>query len=166
MALINILFSNEDDTKRLLLIDNLKWLRPQEYYNKITSLAATVCETPMSLISVVKKHTQEFKSTYGLNEKIVETPRLQSFCQYTLNNPSNIPFIIEDASQDERFKNNPLVTGYPFIKFYCGFPLLSENNTNLGALCVIDTKPRQLSELQKTALNSLTFITKEYSTTI
>ena len=125
---------------------------PEKEYDNLTSIAATICETPISLVSLLDDKRQWFKSNHGLNTR--ETPIEQAFCAHAINTPNEI-FIIPDARVDERFKNNPLVTGYPNIVFYAGVPLISDRGNPLGTLCVISTETKELSDSQKEALRAL-----------
>ena len=148
------------DSNRLNAVKNIKWTRGQQFYDNITKLASTLCDAPIALISIVGEHAQSFKSKTGVT--ISETPNDVSFCKHTIENENGMPFIVFDASKDDRFKNNTLVTNNPNIKFYCGFPLINLNGDRLGALCVIDTIPRTLSESQIDGLRTLTDIVREY----
>ena len=121
-------------------------------YEDITMLAATICKTPISLITFIDKDRQWFKSHYGIGQN--ETVREYSFCAHALNSPKEA-LIVEDSRQDERFADNPLVTGDPYVIFYTGIPLVNPNGYPLGTLCVLDHKPRKLEEEQLTALEIL-----------
>lgn len=136
------------DLKSMKLLDTL----PEKEYDDITSLAAFICNTPISLVSLVTDTRQFFKSRQGVD--VSETPIKQSFCAYAIKVPQQ-PFIVEDAQKDKRFKDNPLVTGQPKIAFYAGIPLLSIDGNALGTLCVIDNKPRKLEQKQLNALKLL-----------
>tara|TARA_R110002051_G_scaffold172583_1_gene242895 strand:- start:62 stop:1432 length:1371 start_codon:yes stop_codon:yes gene_type:complete len=123
---------------------------PEIEYDNLTKLAAEICKTPVSLISLVDDSRQLFKSHYGF--ELEETPREQSFCAHAINGDGSI-FMIEDTRLDARFKDNPLVTGRPDIIFYAGVPLKNSLGLPLGTLCVIDHEPRILSKNQIEALN-------------
>ena len=120
-------------------------------FDGLTELASTICETPISLISLVDETRQWFKSRHGLDS--TETPRSHAFCAHALKDEQLL--IVEDALEDSRFHNNPLVSGNLNIRFYAGAPLLMADGAVLGTLCVIDTKPRGLSDTQTTALSIL-----------
>ncbi|WP_343561439.1 PAS domain S-box protein [Sphingobacterium sp.] len=120
-------------------------------FDRITEIASRVCDMPISLISLVDKERQWFKSHVGL--EVEETPRDLSFCQYTFTEDQLLE--VRDATEDERFKSNALVTADPHIRYYAGLPLVDANGFALGALCVIDRVPRQLDENQKHILSLL-----------
>lgn len=124
----------------------------EQEYDELTELAAAICSTPVSLISLVDERRQWFKSRKGLN--VTETDRSQSFCAHAILNPFEF-MEVENAQMDERFKDNPLVTGYPHIAFYAAMPLLDSDGYALGSLCVIDSKPRKLTNIQQQALRTL-----------
>ena len=124
---------------------------PEHEYEDVAALASFICGTPISLISLVDENRQWFKSRVGLDAE--ETPRVQSFCAHTLTQPETL--IVEDAQLDDRFADNPLVTGNPNIRFYAGAPIINAEGHVLGTVCVIDTKPRALSEAQIKALETL-----------
>ena len=125
---------------------------PEQDFDFITSLASQLSKTSISLISLVDEDRQWFKSCHGLN--LTETSRDVSFCAHAINHP-NEPFIIEDASKDERFIDNPLVVGEPFIRFYAGVPLVNKEGFALGTLCVLDNSPKTLNSSQVSNLQSL-----------
>lgn len=125
---------------------------PAEHsYDDITSLAAYICDVPIALISLVDADRQWFKSAVGLLAR--ETNRDISFCAHAILRPNVM--IVNDAAKDERFANNPLVTGEPGIRFYAGVPLMSPAGQPLGTLCVIDRKPRTLDDYQIKTLEAL-----------
>lgn len=121
-------------------------------FDDLTQLAAAICETPISLISFVDKDRQWFKSHHGLDER--QTDRCHSFCSHAIQNPEHL-MQVEDAQHDQRFQDNPLVTGSPDIRFYAGIPLLDIDGYALGSLCVIDNKPKILNESQQKALRTI-----------
>ena len=124
---------------------------PEAALDDLTALAATICEAPIALISLVDEHRQWFKAKVGLEAP--ETPRDASFCAHALHGPDLL--IVPDATQDARFAQNPLVTGGPGIRFYAGAPLVTPEGAVLGTLCVIDRAPRTLTPAQEQALRVL-----------
>jgi len=125
---------------------------PEDDYNQLTELAAEICGTPISLISFVDEKRQWFKSHYGTTA--VQTPRELAFCAHAILNPKEV-FIIEDARNDERFYDNPLVVEDPNVVFYAGIPLVENSGLPLGTLCVIDDKPNKLTKSQINSLRML-----------
>jgi PAS domain S-box-containing protein len=125
---------------------------PQEAFDRFTKLASNICGTPISLVSLVDADRQWFKSKKGIDAN--ETPRAWSFCSHAIQD--NQLMEVKDATQDLRFRDNPLVTGDPNIRFYAGYPLIDNNGYALGTLCVIDDKPKVLNQTQKDALKLLT----------
>lgn len=118
----------------------------------ITDFAATLCETPVALVSFVEEHRQWFAARTGLEAR--ETPRETSFCAHAML--GNDVMIVPDATQDPRFADNVLVTAEPHIRFYAGAPLIAEDGTPMGALCVIDSQARSgLTALQRQGLTVL-----------
>ena len=143
--------SEEARVKGLLSYNVLDTL-PEEDFEAITKLASHICDTPISLVSFVDDHRQWFKSNRGLT--VTETSKDIAFCSHAIQTPEK-PMVVPDARNDSRFKNNPLVTGEPHIVFYAGFPLNSSEGHALGTLCIIDTKPRQLSADQVDSMHAL-----------
>ncbi len=131
----------------------------EKILDELTQMAAAICDTPISIISLVGKEKQWFKSKIGLD--VEETPIEDSFCKHAIEKPEEI-FIVENPLEDIRFKNNPLVLGDPKIRFYAGAPLTTSNGITLGTLCVIDKKQRNLSEIQIKALQILANQTIDY----
>lgn len=111
---------------------------PEPAFDRVTKLVADLFDAPIALISLVDDCRQWFKSVHGLD--VAETPRDVSFCKYVVEDEQ--PLIIHDTLADPRFRENPLVTGEPHIRFYAGVPLSAYNGDILGTLCFIDRKPR------------------------
>ncbi|KMO73361.1 GGDEF domain-containing protein [Mycolicibacterium chubuense] len=144
--------ANED--KRMQVLADYKILDslPEQAYDDFAKLASAICGTPIALITLVDDHRQWFKAKVGLG--VSETPRSEAFCAHAIIDPGQV-MTVEDATLDERFAANPLVTGDPGIRFYAGAPLVAPTGEALGTICVIDREPRSLSETQREALEIL-----------
>lgn len=117
---------------------------PEPAFDSLVQLAAHIVEVPIALVVLIDSDRQWFKARYGLD--LEQTPRSQSFCGHVVANPSSL--VVGDALLDERFHDNPLVTGEPRIRFYLGVPLTSPSGFALGTVCCIDRKPRELTDRQ------------------
>lgn len=117
----------------------------------IANLASRICKVPISLVTFITDNEQLIRGSEGLD--VEKTSREVAFCAHTIENSQL--FQVEDAWEDERFQNNPLVTGSPNIRFYAGMPLKTSDGKRLGALCVIDREPRHLTDEQEEALRVL-----------
>lgn len=133
-----------DEQQRIDSLHQLQILdtEPEERFDRVTRLARRLLDVPIAVVSLVDVNRQWFKSCFGLGA--TETGRDISFCGHAILGDE--PFIIPDAKQDPRFLGNPLVEGEPHIRFYAGIPLVHHDQSKLGTLCVIDTKPRQLTQ--------------------
>lgn len=134
--------------KEYEILDSL----PEDDFDNIAALAAYICKTPISLITLIDENRQWFKSAYGITA--FETPRDVAFCAHAINDPNSV-LLVPDSRVDDRFHDNPHVTGDPHVIFYAGMPLVSQQGFALGTLCVIDSKPHNLSEDQVFALTIL-----------
>jgi GAF domain-containing protein len=112
---------------------------PEASFERLTRLVANIFGTPIALISLIDEARQWFKSHHGLDAS--ETPLHVSFCRHAIENEG--VFMVPDATKDDRFATNPLVTGDPGIRFYAGAPLRTPSGAQVGTLCVIDQLPRR-----------------------
>ena len=120
-------------------------------FDALTELAASLLGVPIALVSLIDANRQWFKARYGL--EVPETPRDVSFCGHVV--AAEAPLVVDDAWKDERFADNPLVTGEPRVRFYAAMPLRTADGFVLGTLCAIDHEPRTLSPAQERILRAL-----------
>jgi signal transduction histidine kinase len=121
-------------------------------FDEITSLASEICQVPISMITLVDEERQWIKSAANL--PVREMPRGNAFCAHAILFP-NDPFVVTDMREDPRFRDHPFVKGEPHIVFFTGIPLTNPEGFALGTLCVLDKRPRILSESQIRALQIL-----------
>ncbi|NOI79549.1 sensor domain-containing diguanylate cyclase [Vibrio tubiashii] len=149
----------DNEAQRLNALEQLDILDTdsEERFDRVTRLARRLFDVPIAVVSLVDSDRQWFKSCYGIDAQ--ETPRDVSFCGHAILGTD--PFIISDATKDERFADNPLVVGEPGVRFYAGVPLVHHDDSMLGTLCVIDTKPRQFNQEQVNDLVDLAKIVEQ-----
>jgi phosphoribosyl 1,2-cyclic phosphodiesterase/DNA-binding response OmpR family regulator len=142
-----------DEEYRLEALHELKILdsEPEERFNRITRITAEAFDVPITLISLIDKDRQWFKSRFGLSA--TETPRDQAFCAHAILEKDIM--VVRDALLDPRFADNPLVLDNPRIRFYAGYPLTMPNGSALGTLCIIDTRPRDIDDAKLELLREL-----------
>ena len=123
----------------------------EERFDRITRTASRLFRVPIAVVSLVDKDRQWFKSVVGL--PVRQTPREISFCGHAILEREI--FVVEDASKDSRFEDNPLVVDAPHIRFYAGCPIHDVDGLPFGTLCIIDSKPRKFSREDRSALSDL-----------
>ena len=142
-----------NETLRLRSLQSLKILdsSAEERFDRITRLASRMFNLPIALVSLVDCNRQWFKSRQGLD--VSETTRDVSFCGHAIMHEG--PLLVPDTLQDSRFRDNPLVTNPPHIRFYAGHPVHSPDGSRVGTLCVMDRIPRDLAAVDLTVLGDL-----------
>jgi GAF domain-containing protein len=145
------LLINEAERLEELHSLNLLDTADEEVLNDIVKLASSVLGCPVSLISLIDSDRQWFKAKVGT--EVAETPREISFCGHTIEKDELL--LVENALEDKRFMDNPLVALDPNIRFYAGQPLITKNGFKIGTLCVIDVVPKKITDEQKSLLQIL-----------
>ena len=148
-----------DEEKRIATLHRLGILdtEKEERFDRITRLAAAMFNVPVALISLVDRERQWIKSSAGVD--VTETSRDEAFCSHVV--AGRQPMLVQDARQDPRFAENPLVTGGPKIRFYAGYPLFMDDGSCVGTLCLIDNKPRDFGGRGLALLNDMAQLAKK-----
>lgn len=148
---------NEQERLKSLYMIDLLDTRDDERFERLTRIGKKLFHVPIALISLLDRDRQWLLACQGLNTR--ETTRDVSFCGHAIMQEG--PFIVKDARLDERFHDNPLVTGEPFIRFYAGYPVHLPDGAVVGTLCVIDSMPRDFDEDDIASLMDLAFIVED-----
>ncbi len=143
---------NDEERINALKAYGITDTKPERDYDEIAQLAKIICNTQIALITFIDKDTQWFKAHDGT--EMNRNTRELALCSHALNNPGKITYA-PDTLQDERFKENPIVTGATAIRFYAGAALINTEGYVLGTICVMDKSPQELSEKQMDALKLL-----------
>ena len=151
MAEQNPIPANEQQRLEALRSYDILDTAPEAVYDAITRLASYICQVPMAAITLIDSDRQWLKSKIGFD--ITETPRAEAFCRYTILD--DVILEVPDTREDAKFANSDYVTPIDGIRFYAGAPLIDESGYRLGSLCVIDNKPRKLTDEQRDALQTL-----------
>lgn len=148
-----------DEKERLETVRALKILDSgaEERYDRITRLAQRLFDVPIAAFTIIDENRQWFKSKQGLDG--TETSRDVAFCAHTIL--QNNSMVVPDTLQDDRFQDNPLVTAAPNIRFYAGHPVHAPNMNKIGSLCIIDKKPRLMSQTELKLLEGLTKLAEQ-----
>jgi diguanylate cyclase len=149
----------ENEKVRIETLNSLNLLDsdPEDFFDRITRIAAKVLDVPIALVSLVDTDRQWFKSKFGI--EATQTHRDFAFCAHAIL--TDEPLIVENATEDQRFSDNPLVTSDPNIRFYIGIPVKSMMGYSIGTLCAIDDKPRKLSKSQIDILKDLSLLVSQ-----
>ncbi len=145
------LAANESERLSALHALHILDTEPDPAFDQITELASELCDCPIALVSLVDEKRQWFKSRHGL--QACETERDLSFCAHAIL--QNDIFEVPNALEDDRFADHPAVIGDPYVRFYAGAPLIGAQGHAFGTLCIVDTKPRQLTKRQRSVLQKL-----------
>ncbi len=142
----------EEARQQVISEFQLAKINAEPVFDAVTELAADLFGVPMSAVTVLGRDQQLLPGAFGLDGR--STARADAFCNVTVER--NAILIVEDALADPRFRDNPLVIGPPHIRFYAGAPIRLGGGTAVGSLCIIDRKPRQLTEVDRRRLLLIT----------
>lgn len=148
-----------DEERRLAAVYRLGLLdtAAEERFDRHARIAAAAFDAPIALITLIDRERQWYKAHYGFD--FSETSRDVGFCSHAILESE--PLVVNDARQDDRFADNPVVIGDPHVRFYAGVPLHAATGERVGALCVVDHKPRSLSSAQLRALKDIARLVEE-----
>lgn len=149
-----------DETLRQQVLDGYRIVDslPEDTYQDIVQVAASLCETPIAVMSLVDRDRQWFKAQLGLGLGLQQTDRSQAVCDHAIREPGNL-LEVPDLTQDPRFREISVVTGDTGARFYAGMPLVTSGGVALGTVCVLDTEPRRLNDTQRAGLQALARVT-------
>jgi GAF domain-containing protein len=149
----------DDERERLEALHRLGLLdtSPSASFDRVTRMTAELLNVPIVLVSLVDERRQWFKSCIGLD--VSETPREVSFCGHAIF--LREPLVVNDSLEDDRFRDNPLVTGAPNVRAYLGIPIYTRDGRALGTLCAIDHEPREFTEHDVTVLSRMARIVEQ-----
>ncbi|WP_126942916.1 GAF domain-containing protein [Xanthomonas sp. BRIP62418] len=147
-----------DEASRQQVLDGYRIVDslPEDTYQDIVQVAASLCDTPIALMSLVDRDRQWFKAQLGLGMQ--QTDRSQAVCDHAIRSPEQL-MEVPDLTQDSRFAHVSVVTGETGARFYAGMPLVTSDGVALGTVCVLDTEPRTLTDMQRTGLQALARVT-------
>ncbi|WP_126970110.1 GAF domain-containing protein [Xanthomonas sp. BRIP62411] len=147
-----------DEASRQQVLDGYRIVDslPEDTYQDIVQVAASLCDTPIALMSLVDRDRQWFKAQLGLGMQ--QTDRSQAVCDHAIRSPEQL-MEVPDLTQDSRFADVSVVTGETGARFYAGMPLVTSDGVALGTVCVLDTEPRTLTDMQRTGLQALARVT-------
>lgn len=142
-----------DEDRRLAATRSLGLWKtpPEERFDRVVRVAAAAFDVPIALIALMERDREWFKSCYGVEFR--EVPRDASFCGHAIFERQ--PLVVSDAHLDERFADNPYVTGFPGVRFYAGHPLILSNGCCVGTLCILDVRPRHFDNVGISLLRDL-----------
>ena len=141
---------NEADRLAALALYQVLDTPPEFAHDALTELAAQICNCPAAILSLLEERRQWFKSKYGLPADFAECPREITVCNTTICSKDLL--YVPDLTRDPRFKDLPIVIGEPYLRFYCGMPLINRDGYALGTLCVVDFKAHEISPSQREAI--------------
>lgn len=147
-----------DEASRQQVLDGYRIVDslPEDTYQDVVQVAASLCGTPIALMSLVDRDRQWFKAQLGLGMQ--QTDRSQAVCDHAIRSPEHL-MEVHDLTKDTRFADVSVVTGETGARFYAGMPLVTSDGVALGTVCVLDTEPRTLTEIQRTGLQALARVT-------